>query len=238
MSFDSLFLMAIQSSLILGLIHGINPCGHSWLILAPFTVGNKSGKQVSLLTMSFIAGTSMACLVLGASLGTISTCIPDRYQLYVEIGTAIILIILGLILIIKPHLLHHHHEHEHEHEHHHHTNDCQHKACSTENPRNNNKKATLLALFSIGFVNMIIPCPTVAIMYGYALESGNAFNALVVFAAYAFTTGITVSLVIFTIYKVTNALHALQQDWLETAIMRGAGALTILFSTISLASHL
>ncbi len=31
---ESLFLIALQSSLFLGLIHGINPCGHSWIVLA------------------------------------------------------------------------------------------------------------------------------------------------------------------------------------------------------------
>lgn len=226
MPFDSLFMVAIQSSLVLGLIHGINPCGHSWLILVPFTLGVQSGKQVALRTLSFITGTGVACLALGASLGAISSFIPPHFQLYVEVATAVILIGLGLVLIIKPTLLHHH-DHQHQEEHHH----CD---CTSNASQSKCHNTTLMALFGVGFFNMIIPCPTVAIMYGYALESGNVLNATLVFAAYAVTTGITVSLVIYSIYRISTLLKTLQQDWIETAIMRTAGALTILFSTISL----
>ncbi len=228
MAFDSLFIMAIQSSLMLGLIHGINPCGHSWLVLAPFTVGKKSGRQVTLLTIAFLSGTALACLALGASLGAISSFIPPHYQFYVEVATAITLIGLGIVLIVRPNLLHHH---DHEHGHHHHDHHCGYQ----EKPNQAKKqKTTLVALFGIGFVNMIIPCPTVAIMYGYALESGSTMKATLVFGAYAVTTGTTVSLVIYAIYRITSLLKTLSQDWIEATMMRTAGLVTILFSTISL----
>jgi len=96
------------------------------------------------------------------------------------------------------------------------------------------QKTTSVVLFVIGFVNMIIPCPTVAIMYGYALESGNVLNATSVFAAYALTTGLTVSVVIYAIYRISTLLKTLSQNWIETAIMRTAGLVTVLFSLISL----
>jgi nickel/cobalt exporter len=222
MQFDPIFSVAIQSSLALGLIHGINPCGHSWLVLTPFVVGNKSGKHVSYLTISFITGTITACLALGASLGAISLLIPPDLQWYIEVSTAILLIVLGMILIVKPNMLH---RHEHEHGGH-----CHH-ACDT--PSNTTKTRGLL-LFGIGFVNMIIPCPTVAIMYGYALDSGNVLNATLVFAAYAFTTGITIAAVIYAIYRVSELLRTLQQSWIETAIMRTAGLVTVVFSLVSI----
>lgn len=233
MQFDSLFLMAIQSSLVLGLIHGINPCGHSWLVLTPFVVGNKTGKQTSFLTFSFIAGTTVACLALGASLGAISVLIPSHLQLYIEVATGAFLIVLGMILIIKPHLLHRHaHDHNdgccHD--------DHLHHSCESHHKKTIKKKGrtTGLFLFGVGFVNMIIPCPTVAIMYGYAIESGNILNAILVFAAYALTTGIAVGSVIFAIVKISDLLKRLQQDWIEAAIMRTAGLVTVLFSSITL----
>lgn len=234
MEFDSLFWVAFQSSLVLGLIHGINPCGHSWLVLTPFVVGNKPGKQVSLLTISFISGTAVACLALGASLGAISLLIPPNLQWHIEVATGFILICLGLILIIKPNLLHNH-DHEHDNgkcngEHH-----CHHSCGNHQHgPVKKKSKTTGLLLFGVGFVNMIIPCPTVAIMYGYAIESGSILNATLVFAAYAFTTGIAVGGVIFAIVKIADLLRTLQQDWVEVVIMRTAGFVTILFSSISL----
>lgn len=240
MQFDSLFMAALQSSLVLGLIHGVNPCGHSWLILAPFITGNKPGNQVALLTFSFIGGTAMACLALGASLGAISLLIPSHLQWFVEVGTGIILIVLGVILIIKPNMLH---QHDHNHEHAHHDEKlegqhCKHGHHSCNHHEKNGiswkYKTSGVILFGIGFVNMIIPCPTVAIMYGYALKSGNVLNTTSVFAVYALTTGLAVSGVIYTIYRISTLLKTLRQNWIETAIMRTVGLVTVLFSTISL----
>ncbi|MBL0701903.1 MAG: sulfite exporter TauE/SafE family protein [Desulfosarcina sp.] len=230
MTFDSLFLTAIQSSLLLGLIHGINPCGHSWLVLTPFVIGGKPGKMVSYLTLSFIAGTAVACLALGASLGAISLLIPPHLQWYIEVGTGVVLIILGLILIFRPYFLHHHD----------HGDSCHGKHCHHSHESHYDKavkkkgKTTGLFLFGVGFVNMIIPCPTVAIMYGYAIESGNILKATLVFAAYALTTGVTVGVVIFAIIKISNLIRTLQQNWIETAMMRTAGFVTVLFSSITL----
>ena len=184
MEIDNLFWVAFQSSLILGLVHGVNPCGHSWLVLAPFVVGQKRGKKIVWLTVSFLAGTAIACLILGLTLGAVSSLIPHSLELWVDLGTSALLIALGLVLIVKPGLIHHHHEEDHGHDHEH---DLQHLHESQQHEHNHNhthievdtrhsrQKLTGMALFGIGFVNMIIPCPTVAIMYKYALDSANAF---------------------------------------------------------------
>ncbi len=249
MEYDSFFWVALQSSLVLGLIHGINPCGHSWLVLAPFVAGKKDGRKVSFLTIAFLAGTAAACLALGASLGAISQVIPANLQWWVEIGTGVALAAIGLVLIIKPTILHNHdhsHQHEEEHDHHH---DHGHGHGHQEIPHHNTEgccghhhtkkeHATAVALFGVGFVNMIIPCPTVAIMYGYALDSGSITKATLVFAAYALTTAIAVAAVIYAIFKVTSLLHKLNQHWVENAIMRTAGVITLVFSTYSLAPHI
>jgi nickel/cobalt exporter len=69
------------------------------------------------LTFSFLAGTAVACLLLGLTLGSVSALIPDSFQLWVDVGTSFILIALGLVLIVKPGLIHHHHDEEHGHDH-------------------------------------------------------------------------------------------------------------------------
>ena len=256
MELDNLFWIAFQSSFILGLVHGVNPCGHSWLVLAPFVVGTKDGRKVSSLTVAFLLGTTIACLVLGVTLGTISQTIPPGFQWWVDLGTAAILMVLGAVLIIKPHLLHHHddghghehghdhhhghsdaHSHEHDRHHHHEENCCSPSAlCGT----NLSKKQTMTgtALFSIGFVNMIIPCPTVAIMYSYALDSGSYLNASAVFGIYAIGTSLAVGAVIYGIHKVTSLLKTLCQDWVEGAIMRTAGVMTIFFGAYAMMQNL
>ncbi|WP_290923327.1 sulfite exporter TauE/SafE family protein [Halodesulfovibrio sp.] len=310
MLFDSVFIMALQSALALGFIHGINPCGHSWLVLAPFTYGAKSGKHVFSITSGFILGTTLACLAIGFSLGSISLAIPASFKTIVDLATVAILIVLGLILIIKPHLLHSHdHDHDHDHDHSHHHDDHAHhthgskccgnhapgdpaccsshhheelqpiiagntamtaapafalgqpvsaattnqsafvlgqKVSTTKKEHTHNHhhgcgcsssskitKVTFWGLTVFGFLNMIVPCPTVAIMYSYGLDSGSILKSTLVFLSYALGTGLTLSAVIFAIYKATNALNALNKPWIEPLVMRTAGVLTIVFAVYS-----
>ncbi|WP_461210700.1 urease accessory protein UreH domain-containing protein [Desulfocurvus sp. DL9XJH121] len=228
---DTLFLMALQSSLFLGLIHGINPCGHSWLILAPFMYGERSGRRVFSLTTAFIAGTTAGCLLIGLTLGSVSLAIPASFARFVDLATTAILVVLGLILVIRPGLLHRH-DHDHDHDHgcalgHAHCHDHDHGHHETAHA------ATRWGLFSIGFVNMIVPCPTVAIMYTYALDSGSLLKGTAVFASYALGTGLVLSAVIYAIFKAAGAARALQKDWVEPLVMRTAGVLTIGFGIYS-----
>lgn len=246
MEADNLFFIALQSSLILGLIHGINPCGHSWLVLAPFVSGEKSGRRVSALTLAFLLGTALACLAIGLSLGLLSTLLSPNVRLWTDLTTNGIIIVLGLILVIRPQLLHSHEHHGHDHHergHHEHGHGAHHghshhhdhgKQRFGLRSQNRLGRITGLGLFTIGFVNMIIPCPTVAIMYSYALESGSALHSVLVFGAYALTTGVAIAAVIYGIFKVTSLLRRLQQDWIEGAIMRSIGLLTIFFGSYSL----
>jgi len=242
MEFDTFFWVAAQSSLILGLIHGVNPCGHSWLVLAPFTVGSRNGRTVTLLTTAFLLGTAAACLLLGLTLGTISRFIPPAFQWWVEAGTALALLFLGVVLIVKPELLHHHdHAHGHDHGHDprtpHHAaapTACRHSGCASSS-QGARKKVTMTTLFSVGFVNMIIPCPTVAIMYKYALDSQSQLHATLVFAIYAAATAVAVAAVIFGIFRVTMLLRRLCEERVERWIMRTAGILTVFFAAYSLA---
>ncbi len=244
---DSLFLVALQSSLFLGLIHGLNPCGHSWVVLAPFVAGDKSGKHVFGLTAAFISGTTLGCLVIGFFLGTVSASLPESIRYFTDILTAGIVIILGIILIWRPHLLHSHdHEHsegsKHDHEHHTHEHDDHHGSETHDHDHDHDhhhaplsgKRSTVWGLATLGFVNMIVPCPTVAIMYSYALDSGDPLSAMSVFASYALGTGVALAGVIFAIYKVTTLIRKLQMSWIEPAIMRTVGVMTISFGLYTL----
>ena len=235
MEFGTLLFAAIQSSFLLGLLHGVNPCGHSWLVLAPFVTGEKNGSRVALLTCSFLSGTALACIIIGASLGAISQAVPLSMGLYIDIGTSVILVVLGALLIYNPHLLHHH---EHDHDHQTEKNHCHtHRGKSLIKKLHHltaDKKLLPFALFGIGFVNMIVPCPTAAVMYGYALGAGNTFAASLVFVTYAFSTAIAVGGVILIIFKITSMASSLQKDWIEPLIMRTSGVVIVLFSAFGL----
>jgi len=236
MEVETLLAAAIQSSFMLGLIHGVNPCGHSWLVLAPFVSAEKSGRQVTVLTVSFLAGTALACLVLGASLGAVSMLIPPSAGVWVEGGTSLILLVIGLLLLYNPHILH---SHDHHHDDHNHTeeNCCGHSHHEKAEGLSvrlkklmKNQKSMPIMLFGIGFVNMIVPCPTAAVMYGYALNSGSTSNATLVFGTYALSTAIAVGAVIYLIFKATSMASSLQKDWVEPLVMRLAGLVIVVFS--------
>lgn len=248
MEMETLLAAAMQSSFFLGLLHGVNPCGHSWLVLAPFVSGERNGSRVALLTLAFLAGTALACLALGATLGAVSQMMPATMGIWVEVTTSVILIIIGLLLLWNPHILHnhdhdHHHDHhdhrDHHHEHDHHHHQCEGEQCSGRllgriRQMSRNTRFLPMALFVIGFVNMIIPCPTAAVMYGYALNSGNAAAATIVFGSYAVSTALAVGGVIFVIFKATSMASSLQKDWVEPLIMRLAGAVIFVFSAYGL----
>lgn len=255
MEFDSIFWVALQSSLILGLVHGVNPCGHSWLVLAPFVYGEKRGGRVLALTLAFISGTTLACLLIGLTLGSVSLAIPESFTLYVDVITFAVLLVLGLILIFRPHLLHSHdHDHGHDHghgghlghdhapagdcgcgghDHHHHDHDHDHDRHGTAA-----RSMTVWGLFTIGFVNMIVPCPTVALMYGYALDSGSVLKGTAVFGIYALGTGIALAAVIYAIYRAASLVRTLTSEWVEPLVMRTAGVMTIAFGAYSLYTSL
>ena len=235
----------IQSSFLLGLIHGVNPCGHSWLVLAPFVTGERRGRKVVTLTLAFLAGTALACLFLGASLGAISMLIPLSAGVWIEGATSLILFIIGLLLLYNPHILHshddsHYHGHTHRGEHHHNHSDSCCRSHSHEEKSSTligkiklslkDQKSLPLMLFGIGFINMVVPCPTAAVMYGYALNSGSTVTATIVFGTYAVSTAIAVAAVIYLIFKVTSMATSLQKDWVEPLIMRLAGAVIVVFS--------
>lgn len=249
MEIETLLAAAIQSSFFLGLLHGVNPCGHSWLVLAPFVSGERKGRRVAVLTIAFLAGTALACLVLGATLGAVSQLMPASLGVWVEGGTSAILILIGLLLLYNPHILHNHdhhhgegdHDHHHDESDHHHHHDHHHSHhCDCDHGSNgrwarfreisSTTRFLPLVLFVIGFVNMIVPCPTAAVMYGYALNSGSATAATIVFGTYAFSTAIAVGAVIYLIFKATSMAGKLQKDWVEPLIMRLAGLVIIIFS--------
>lgn len=259
MELETVLLAAVQSSFILGLIHGINPCGHSWLVLAPFVVGEKRGRKVFILTSSFVGGTVLACLALGLTLGAVSSYIPSSAAFWVENLTSVALGIIGIVLMVNPHLLHnhdhdhhhnghdhHHHDHNHVHHHGHHHGDLinhphvspnEGDTCCAQQGKQglmrkmiHNGYSLPLVLFVVGFVNMIIPCPTALVMYGYAINAATPLAATIVFGAYAVSTAIAVGGVIYLIFRTATMLSSMQKEWIEPLIMRSAGFIILLFS--------
>ena len=68
-------------------------------------------------------------------------------------------------------------------------------------------------------------------MYTYAINSGDWLKGTSVFLAYALATSVSVGGVIFCIHRASAMARKLEKPWIESAIMRGAGVLTLAFAT-------
>jgi nickel/cobalt exporter len=217
------FIVAIQASIVLGLLHGISPCGHSWPILAPFCITAKGMKKCIKVWFFFCLGTTIACVILGVIFGALGSFIPPSWDIYFGMGTAGILVILGIVVIFKPHWLHFEDEEEEE--------VLKGALSSTEQAlqfttsKRRFKHGIYWGMFSLGFVNMIIPCPTAAVMYTYALVAKSIPVGTSIFLAYALATSLVLLIITYFLGKATMFFKKLGQEKYEVLITRISGAL-------------
>lgn len=233
--------------ILLGLLHGLSPCEHSWPILAPFAITAKTMKKLFYISLMFCAGTTVACVLLGLAFGLVGDFIPMNWSAYMGAGTAGILIILGIILIFKPTWLHFDHEHEDDHGHDHghshshetshghegHSHDHDHGHSHNPGPAKPNKKkfkhGIYWGMFSLSFINMIIPCPTTVPIYTLALNSGSILNSMMIFLAYAVATTTVLLIMTYFIGKASQFLKKFNQEKYEILLTRVSGVLIALF---------
>ena len=221
------FLLALQASIVLGLLHGISPCGHSWPILAPFCITAKEMRRCINVWFFFCLGTTVACIFLGVIFGVLGSFIPRSWDIYFGIGTASILVILGIIVSINPHLLHF--EDEEEEENLRLTFDNSEAVLKATTGSKRFEHGIYWGLFSLGFVNMIIPCPTAAVMYTYALNSKSMLIGSSIFLAYAIATSLVLLVVAYFLGKATLFFKNLGQEKYEELFTRVSGAIIALF---------
>jgi nickel/cobalt exporter len=217
------FIVALQASTVLGLLHGISPCGHSWPILAPFCITAKGMRKCINVWFFFCAGTTSACLLLGVVFGALGSVIPRSWDIYFGMGTAGILVVLGIILIVRPHWLHFEDEEEEE--------ELKEALENTEQAlkfttsKRRFKHGIYWGMFSLGFVNMIIPCPTAGVMYTYALVAKSIPVGTAIFLAYALSTSLVLLIITYFLGKATLFFKKLGQEKYEVLITRISGAL-------------
>ena len=215
------FIVALQASIVLGLLHGISPCGHSWPILAPFCITAKSMRKCINVWFFFCLGTTIACMVLGVIFGMLGSFIPPSWDIYFGVGTAGILVILGIVVIFKPHWLHF--EDEEEEEVLKKSLDSTEQALQFTTNKRRFKHGIYWGMFSIGFINMIIPCPTAAVMYTYALVAKSVPVGTTIFLAYALATSLVLLIITYSLGKATLFFKKLGQEKYEVLITRISG---------------
>jgi nickel/cobalt exporter len=234
------FFVAAQTSIILGFLHGLSPCEHSWPILTPFAIGSKNMKRVMRIGTIFCLGTATACMALGALLGTIGSIVPSSWSIYMGAATSALLIILGLILVLNPSLLHLHdgeHDHDQKGEEQrqgyalaYHNSDYDDASIRGKPVRGSIfKHGIYWGMFTLGFINMIVPCPTSAVMYSYALIARSIWKGTAIFFAYAIATTIVLMCMAFLLVKATQLMKKFGQEKNEILITRISGVLIAAF---------
>ncbi len=217
------FMVALQASAVLGLLHGISPCGHSWPILAPFCITAKGMRKCINVWFFFCLGTTLACLLLGVIFGALGSIIPRSWDIYFGMGTAGILVVLGIMVILKPHWLHF--EDEEEEEELKGALDSTEQALKFTTSKKRFKRGIYWGMFSLGLVNMIIPCPTAGVMYTYALVAKSIPVGTAIFLAYALSTSLVLLIITYFLGKATLFFKKLGQEKYEVLITRISGAL-------------
>ena len=221
------FIVALQASTVLGLLHGISPCGHSWPILAPFCITAKGMRKCINVWFFFCLGTTIACLLLGVVFGAMGSIIPRSWDIYFGMGTAGILVVLGIVLIFRPHWLHFEDEEE--------EKALQGALENTEQAlqfttnKRKFKHGIYWGMFSLGFINMIIPCPTAAVMYTYALVAKSIPVGTAIFLAYALSTSFVLLIITYSLGKATFFFKKLGQEKYEVLITRISGLFIVGF---------
>jgi nickel/cobalt exporter len=164
---------------------------------------------------------------LGVIFGALGSFIPPSWDIYFGIGTATILVILGIVVIFKPHWLHF--EDEEEEEVLKEALDSSEQALQFTTSKKRFKHGIYWGMFSVGFVNMIIPCPTAGVMYTYALVSKSIPVGTTIFLGYALATSLVLLIITYSLGKATLFFKKLGQEKYEVLLTRISGALIAAF---------
>jgi len=76
---------------------------------------------------------------------------------------------------------------------------------------------------------MMVPCPTTAVMFTYALVAKDAWQGMVIFLSYALATTIVLFIITYFMAKASLFLKKLGQEKHEILITRASGILIAAF---------
>lgn len=162
------------SVFILGLVHGLTPCEHTWPILFAFTIGVRKTMKGILAAVILALSATIPWIIIGGLCGYFGLIIwKESYEIYVHLVLGMLMIIFGLYILRffkMPHL---------------HLG-----GCCEKKP----KKLSLKQLPIYGLILGFGPCVPTLMMYTYAANLHNTILGGV--SGLLFGLGTMVSLVI------------------------------------------
>ncbi len=199
-----------------GLLHGLTPHGHSWLVLLPFAMGGMKTKTMLRVAAFFCLGMILTALAGGLILGWLIEHVPSTLHRYIEAAMGVLLVISGILFLARPLTIHHAIDHL-----------CN-EHCHTGEEAKLLHTGTYSAMFLLGVISMAIPCPTNIPMY-IAITSGarGPVLGMVLFVTYALSTSIAIMFVAVAMTRARKLVEILEQRGYRLLIWRLSGAIVL-----------
>ncbi len=207
---DTLSWVYFPTALALGALHALEP-GHAKALTAAYLIGIKGTKKDALLLGLSVALTH-SLVVIGISVAAIwigKEAFTADVTRWLQYGSAIVVVILGIWMLIKrikimnkkTHHHHHHNHDDHDHKHEDHVahddmSDDEHArahAAAMPEYAKRGERPTLGQILAFGAAGGMIPCPASITVMLFALSIGKFASGLLAVAG--FSLGLAVALV-------------------------------------------
>lgn len=199
-----------------GILHGLTPHGHSWLVLLPFALGGVNARGMLRLAAAYGLGMIVVAAATGAALGALAQVVPESWHQGVEIGIGVMLTVMGLAFVIRPDSVHHAMDHI-----------CS-EHCHSTGEQKLLRSGTMTGLFLMGVLSMLVPCPTNYWLYGQSFVTRSPLEGALIFVTYAVSTSITVAVVARVMVTSRAMLAPLERKGNRLLILRVSGLIVLL----------
>ncbi|MHB9023241.1 MAG: urease accessory protein UreH domain-containing protein [Armatimonadota bacterium] len=198
-----------------GTLHGLTPHAHSWLVLLPFAIGGIKPRGMLRLALAFSAGLILTAAGTGALLGLLTSYIPEEGHRLVEIGLGGVLALAGLAIMFKPLSVHHAVDHI-----------CN-EECQPGEVKALARTGTFGALFVLGAMSMLVPCPTNIWIYALPAVTQNPLVGMLVFTLYAVFTSLAITGVAVMMTRARPLVANLEKRGFRLVALRLGGLIVL-----------
>lgn len=206
----------LLGAMVWGVLHGLTPHGHSWLVFLPFALGGMQTRGMLRMALAYCAGMVVTAAATGALLGLLASIIPHAWHQRIELGVGVLLLLIGLVFIMRPLSVHHAIDHI-----------CK-EDCQSGEERALLRAGTMGAMFMLGVMSMLVPCPTNIPMYA-ALTAGSRSSLMgaSLFTVYALFTSASIIFVAVAMVRARTLVETIERRGYRAIIWRISGIILL-----------
>ncbi len=205
----------VIAMVVMGLSHGLTPHGHSWLVLLPFALGGVTTRTMLRMSLAYSLGFTLTSAAIGALLGLLASRIPYIWHVKVEGAIGLALLLVGLSFLLKPLSIHHAIDHL-----------CG-EECASREEKALVRSGTTGAMFMLGVMSILIPCPTVFPAFTLLIDTHSALKSMLLFTLFALSTAVAINLVAVAMVYARGLVTILDQRGFRLFILRFSGVLVL-----------